>query len=203
MKRSAFTLIELLIVVAIIGILAAIAVPNFLNAQTRAKVARVHADLRSLSMAIEQFAMDNNDKYPYTNTVHNDNRYPLNVLTTPMAYMTALPEMDPFIPSDDAEKKSGIRDYWWNPYWLVSFPETTLYGASRPEVSAYAVGPLRYIVASVGPDMEFNGTPFSGFTTQNLYWVPYTPTNGLRSIGDLYRYGPGGTTSDAVADKRR
>ena len=62
-KESAFTLIELLIVVAIIAILAAVAVPNFMEAQVRAKVTRVKADLRAVKTAIETYRMDHN-AYP-------------------------------------------------------------------------------------------------------------------------------------------
>jgi len=62
-SRHAFTLIELLIVVAIIAILAAIAVPNFLEAQTRSKVSRAKADMRTLATGLESYAVDNN-KYP-------------------------------------------------------------------------------------------------------------------------------------------
>lgn len=69
--RTGFTLIELLIVVAIIAILAAIAVPNFLEAQTRAKVARVNSDLRSLATAIEAYRVDNNDYPEGTDNVNN------------------------------------------------------------------------------------------------------------------------------------
>src|ERR1043165_4244953 len=61
--KLAFTLIELLIVVAIIAILAAIAVPNFLEAQIRSKVSRARTDLRSMATALESYAVDNN-KYP-------------------------------------------------------------------------------------------------------------------------------------------
>ena len=56
--RAGFTLIELLIVIAIIAILALIAVPNFLEAQVRAKVTRGYADQRTLAVAIESYMVD-------------------------------------------------------------------------------------------------------------------------------------------------
>ena len=59
-KQSGFTLIELLIVVAIIGIIAAIAIPNLLNAIDRGKQKRSMADMRSLGTAIESYSVDVN-----------------------------------------------------------------------------------------------------------------------------------------------
>ena len=108
-----FTLIELLIVVAIIAILAAIAVPNFLEAQTRSKVSRALADLRSLATALEAYRVDFNRYTPdpiFYNSVWNgggsrwpgggtmsqtqvDNYLALQRLTTPVAYLTSVPEM--------------------------------------------------------------------------------------------------------------
>ena len=61
--RRAFTLIELLIVVSIIAILSAIAIPNFAEATTRSKAARAHNDLRVLAISLEVFAADHN-RYP-------------------------------------------------------------------------------------------------------------------------------------------
>ena len=58
-NRGGFTLVEIMIVVAIIALLAAIAVPNFLRARKRSQATRILEDLRMLDSATDQYAIDN------------------------------------------------------------------------------------------------------------------------------------------------
>ena len=67
-KATAFTLIELLIVVVIIGILAAIAIPKFANTKEKAYVASMKSDLRNLITAQEAYFSDNNSNYAQSTT---------------------------------------------------------------------------------------------------------------------------------------
>ena len=59
-RPSGFTLVEIMIVVAIIALLAAIAVPNFLRARKRSQATRILEDLRIIDSAIDQYAIENN-----------------------------------------------------------------------------------------------------------------------------------------------
>jgi prepilin-type N-terminal cleavage/methylation domain-containing protein len=59
-NRGGFTLVEIMIVVAIIALLAAIAVPNFLRARKRSQATRMLEDLRIIDSAQDQYAIENN-----------------------------------------------------------------------------------------------------------------------------------------------
>ncbi|MCA9410537.1 MAG: prepilin-type N-terminal cleavage/methylation domain-containing protein [Candidatus Omnitrophica bacterium] len=125
--KTGFTLIELLIVIAIILILIAIALPNFLEAQIRAKVAKSAGDVRTLGIAVESFRLDRNmllvdiwdDDSPsglerlFTQfgNIGNSSKSSrlasdvLKPLTTPVQYITEIP-MDPFLEDPPAIARS-------------------------------------------------------------------------------------------------
>lgn len=63
-KQAGFTLLELLVVVVIIGIIAAVAIPNFAGAQDKAKNSGVQSNCHSIQMAVENFRVDHADTYP-------------------------------------------------------------------------------------------------------------------------------------------
>jgi type II secretion system protein G len=107
MKRNeeGFTLIELLIVVAIIGIIAAIAIPNLLNAIDRGKQKRTMADLRSIGTSIEAYAVDNNN-YPTATDVAT-----LGQAITPV-YIKTMPDNDGWNHAFQVDASSGAYTIW-------------------------------------------------------------------------------------------
>lgn len=182
-SKTAFTLIELLIVVAIIAILAAIAVPNFLEAQTRAKVARVKTDLRTVATGLESYRVDNN-AYPLTEeTPGTAPGSPFqNIgagfmayagrLTTPIAYMTG-PFTDIFDPRGPNGFGWNFYEYWSEPSCGFDIIDFTVSSGNAPMWVLWSWGPDR------GPD---------NFSL-NLQTI-YDPTNGTISAGNIYRFGP-------------
>ena len=191
--KKGFTLIELLIVVAIIAILAAIAIPNFLQAQTRAKVSRAQADMRSIATALESYYVDHN-AYPPDGSHDIPNllgtRYFLNyTLTTPIAYMSTADLKDPFFGNAEG----------WSPShftvmpWLSNFRYTNyvqIYRENEPAFSRYSRIYGLWALYSRGPVGVFsfgNSILADEFGTLWTSAVPYDPTNGTVSAGDIMR----------------
>ena len=74
-KRGGFTLVEIMIVVAIIALLASIAVPNFLRSRKRSQATQVLEDLRLIDAAVDQYAIENNKKATETVTWDDVRKY--------------------------------------------------------------------------------------------------------------------------------
>lgn len=198
-NRAAFSLIELLIVVAIIAILAAIAVPNLLEAQTRAKMSRAMADMRTVAVAMNAYTVDYNrappgfywyDHYGYPQPPGEGHHRYLVPLSTPVAYVTALPP-DPFtthkIPRYNIH--SSHNDTFGH------FDLTKHYDASKVFYAHVEHG-YDWALQSAGPSTNL-GDPEDGANSTNIRnaaWVLekgteeaalsiYDATNGTRSYG--------------------
>ena len=213
--NRAFTLIELLIVVAIIGILAAIAVPNFLNAQMRAKISRAMADMRSLSTGVEQLRLDRGvllidfwdddtakgqermreDFKGAGGSSQNDRGGTAGLwvpLTTPVSYMASIP-VDPFFAphmGDDVKSALIAPD--------IIPPYAYMYTDEDPKIPGADIGvafftPNNALARQVGYKHLREGEyviigagPDSRRGAYNAdMGYPYEPSNGLTSFGDI------------------
>jgi general secretion pathway protein G len=204
-SRRGFTLIELLIVIAIILILIAIALPNFLEAQQRARLTSTRACLHMYMQSNEAYYTDFNIHIPDVDGGEREkttrqswaNLFGINrgircdgselcsymMLTTPIPYTKTLC-YDPFL------EQQGDSTIGKN----ISLPEYTTYfsgGVQRVEYGKrYG---LRYVFLSRGPDLDQDANSYDGVFehlgrhTHHESHTPviYSPTNGSKSDGDL------------------
>ena len=124
-RRGGFTLVEIMIVVAIIALLAAIAVPGFLRARKRSQASRILNDLRMIDAAVDQYAIETNRSTGFT--VHTADWTNYLKKGTPLykkgrsllgsAYGAQRVDTIPQVPTNDYDVLSDVADTgFWSPY---------------------------------------------------------------------------------------
>lgn len=189
--KKGFTLIELLIVVAIIAILAAIAVPNFLEAQVRSKVASMKANMRTVTTALEAYAVDNS-RYPMTTWSTNgtwkaEERWKVfpGKLTSPVAYLTADTSMKDVFRAAHKFTSELANEIMYLPSDFYKPPYSANDASYGAQVSRYGLWVLR----SAGPDTYYQNYQGKNGDYDIGGWnlASYDPSNGSVSAGDIYR----------------
>lgn len=205
-NKSAFTLIEFMIAIAILAILAAIAIPNLAEAQLRSKVSRAKNDLRTISIGLESYHLDHKVWPCYMGPNAPDlGKYILwteylNSLSTPIAYLDTTFYSDPFsaLPGSTPwtwYPKSNIRSYSWREFTNNHGNRNWFYGMARNYNVTYLDA---FVIASNGPSREYMypelfilnwyTNPWSFAPLANPICV-YDPTNGAVSQGNIERAG--------------
>ena len=124
-KNAGFTLVEIMIVVAIIALLAAIAVPGFLRARKRSQASKILNDLRMISGAIDQYAIENSKKSDDTVEVPDWTKYikkdtPLYATGQDLFgndYGAQIVDSLPKVPQSSFDTLSDVTDAaFWSPY---------------------------------------------------------------------------------------
>ncbi|MFH0793340.1 MAG: hypothetical protein V2A74_04840, partial [bacterium] len=152
-----FRFFEWIVVLGVIAVLAAIATPNFLEAQSRSKVSRAKADMRSLATAVESYYVDNN-------------AYPPDASLLWQGAVKYLSDelVDPFAAGGEYYGRPALK------YEVgeKAFDKALRAGIVRPEQRSSSF----WMTYSVGPDGRDDGGE-----------IIYDPTNGTVSVGDVVR----------------
>jgi prepilin-type N-terminal cleavage/methylation domain-containing protein len=124
-KRAGFTLVEIMIVVAIIALLAAIAVPGFLRARKRSQASKIINDLRLVDAAVDQYAIERGKKTDdvvlvadWTEYVKKDtNLYATGEDLLGNAFGDQTVDVIPKVPQASFDVLSDVADAsYWSPY---------------------------------------------------------------------------------------
>jgi type II secretion system protein G len=202
MRARAFTYIELMVVVSMIAILAAIGVPNFLEAQTRSKIARARADMSVLLAALEDYRLDWRDYPPNLPWMQAMLASPEGVATPAPASPEGLPPLAPApagVFNDAFSFQTPLYRLTTPVQYIGEIPSDPFFQSRAwggrgpllyadwsdlPEIERLIepnAGAAPIALLSAGPDCELD-TAYPSPAN----FVPYDATNGTVSGGDLH-----------------